>query len=117
MEGLNLLVSALDGKHVSDIVVMDMAGYSADYDYMIVTTARNERIISGVLRELKDLDGQADLSLKFIEGANSGEWVVADFGGYVVHVFSEEMRVKYNLEKLWASVSRVDVSELLADEV
>ena len=113
MEKLNKLVQALDSKHLEDIVALDMRNHSALYDFMVISTAKNERIISGVLRELKDLDAEPEFNLKYIEGHNAGEWVLADFGDIVVHVFNEEMRTRYNLEKLWGDAHRVNVQEFL----
>ena len=65
------------------------------------------------MRELKDLDAEPEFDLKYIEGQNGGEWVLADFGDTIVHVFNEEMRGKYNLEKLWGDAARVNLSEIL----
>ena len=116
MEKLNKLkklVKALDDKHLDEIVVLDMRSHSALYDFMVISTAKNDRIISGVLRELKDLNADPDFTLKYIEGHHGGEWVLADFGDIVVHVFNEEMRGRYNLEKLWGDAERIDVLGLL----
>ena len=110
---LKKLIIALNNKHVEDIVALDMRDHSPLYDFMVLTTAKNERIISGVLRELKDLGAESEFNLKFIEGHNEGEWVLADFGDIIVHVFNRQMRVRYNLEKLWADAGVVDVSDLL----
>lgn len=110
---LTKLVKALDDKHLADIIALDMSTHSPLYDYMVITTAKNERIISGVLRELKDLGSEPGFNLKYIEGNNSGEWVLADFGDLVVHVFNEEMRGRYNLEKLWGDALSVDVEGML----
>ncbi|MCL2559952.1 MAG: ribosome silencing factor [Turicibacter sp.] len=115
MDKIKKLVVALDEKHLEEIVALDMRNHSPLYDFMVLTTAKNERIISAVLRELKDLGAAPEFDLKYIEGHNGGEWVLADFGDIVVHVFNEEMRTKYNLEKLWGDANRVDVSELLND--
>jgi len=82
---------------------------------MVISTAKNDRIISGALRELKDLDAQPEFKLKYIEGHGGGEWVLADFGDIVVHVFNEEMRGKYHLEKLWGDANRVDLTEWLSE--
>lgn len=113
LDKLKKLVVALDSKHLEDIVVLDMKNHTSWYDFMVVTTAKNERIISGVLRELKDLDAEPEFNLKYIEGHHGGEWVLADFGDIIVHVFNAEMRVKYNLERLWRDADQVTVSELL----
>jgi len=113
MDKLKKLVRALDDKHLEQIVALDMRNHSALYDFMVISTAKNDRIISGVLRELKDLDAEPEFTLKYIEGHNGGEWVLADFGDIVVHVFNEEMRGRYNLEKLWGDANRIDVQGLL----
>ena len=117
MEKLQTLVKALDSKHVADMVAIDMRKHASLYDFMIISTARNERIISGVLRELKDLGQTENFNLKFIEGHQGAEWVLADFGDMVVHVFNEEMRAKYQLDKLWGDASRVDIKAWLNDGV
>lgn len=114
MEKLKKLIVALDSKHLEDIVTLDMRNHSALYDFMVISTAKNDRIISGVLRELKDLDAEPEFNLKYIEGHNGGEWVLADFGDTVVHVFNEEMRTKYHLEKLWGDANRVDLTGWLS---
>jgi len=113
MEKLKKLVIALDDKHLEDIATLDMRNHSPLYDYMVIGTAKNERIVAGVLRELKDLSAESEFNLKYIEGHDTGEWVLADFGDIIVHVFNEEMRTKYNLEKLWGDANKVDVSEFL----
>lgn len=113
MDKLKKLIVALDSKHLEDIVALNMKNHTSFYDFTVVTTAKNERIISGVLRELKDLGAEPEFDLKVIEGHHGGEWVLADFGDIVVHVFNPEMRVKYNLERLWRDAERVTVSELL----
>jgi len=113
MEKLNKLITALDDKHLEDIATLDMRNHSPLYDFMVIGTAKNERIIDGVLRELKDLGAENEFTLKYIEGHNAGEWVLADFGDIIVHVFNEEMRTKYNLEKLWGDANRVNTAEIL----
>jgi len=111
MEKLKKLMMTLDEKHLADIMVLDMRLHSALYDFTVITTAKNDRIISGVLRALKDLTAEADFDLKYIEGHHGGEWVLADFGDVVVHVFNQEMRTKYQLEKLWKDAPQVDISQ------
>ena len=113
MEKLKKLVSVLDDKHLAELVVLDMRQHSALYDFAVIGTAKNDRIIAGVLRELKDLDALPEFDLKYIEGHHGGEWVLADFKDIIVHVFNEEMRGRYNLEKLWGDAVRIDVAELL----
>ena len=113
MEKLQKLAVVLDGAHLEDITILDMRKHSPLYDFMVISTAKNDRIITGVLRELKDLTAEVEFDLKFIEGHHGGEWVLADFGDIIVHVFNEEMRVRYQLDKLWGDAKRIGISELL----
>jgi len=117
MEKLQTLVKALDSKHATDMVVIDMRKHAALYEFMVISTARNERIISGILRELKDLGQTDEFNLKFIEGHQGAEWVLADFGDIIVHVFNEYMREKYQLDKLWGDAQRINIKEWLNDEL
>jgi len=113
LEKLKILVKALDEKHATEITVLDMQKHSPIYDYMVISTAKNDRVAAGILRELKDVASQSGLVLKRIEGAEHGQWVLADFERIVVHVFTPETRMEYNLEKLWRDVPRVSVEGLL----
>ena len=114
LENLTTIVKALDAKHAEDIVVLDMQQFSPLYDYMVITTAKNDRLAAGILRELKDLEAETGLELKRIEGAHAAQWILADFGRVIVHVFTPETRLEYNLEKLWRDVPRLDVEGMLA---
>ena len=114
MEMLKNIVKALDEKHADDIVVLDMRSHSPIYDYMVITTAKNDRLSAGIIREIKDVAQKNDYDLKRIEGVGQSEWVLADLGVVVVHMFTEEARMEYNLEKLWRDIPRVAIEEMLA---
>jgi len=114
MENLTYLIKALDEKHAADIVVLDMQKHSPIYDYMVITTAKNERLAEGILHEVKNLAAKSDLNLKRIEGAQHGHWILADFERIIVHIFTPDTRLEYNLEKLWRDVPRVNVEGLLS---
>ncbi|HAX73780.1 MAG TPA: ribosome silencing factor [Firmicutes bacterium] len=113
MENLKKVVKILDDKHAADIVVLDMKNYSPIYDYMIITTAKNDRLAAGIVKEIKDVAEELGLNLKRVEGTQHYQWVLADLSQIVIHVFTEETRLEYNLEKLWRDVPRVDAEELL----
>ena len=102
-------VRAAESKKASDIHVLDLTGIASFTDYFIVCTGANSRQVQAIVDEiggqLKEL-GELPLS---IEGYNQAEWVLADYGDFLVHVFSPKAREYYDLERLWRNARSVPV--------
>lgn len=100
--------AAADEKLGNDTVVLAMDDALGVVDAFVVTSGRNVRqvrtIVEEVERQVKDRDARSPLS---VEGLRDGTWVLMDYGDFVVHVFSEELRAFYDLEHLWISAPRV----------
>jgi ribosome-associated protein len=99
---LNLIKESLDKDKAEDIVVIELAGKSDIADYMVVATGRSNRHIASLADHL-----QFELKAKgfhkvTIEGIPGSDWVLLDAGDVIVHLFPEEIRSFYNLEKLWS---------------
>ncbi|MEP1231488.1 MAG: ribosome silencing factor [Litorimonas sp.] len=92
----------LDENSAQDIIKIDVRGKSSVADFMIVASGRSNRHVSALsdylLRALKEL-GHKDLGIEGLEGC---DWVLVDIGDVVVHIFRPEVRVFYNLEKIWS---------------
>lgn len=96
-----LVVSELDANKARDIVCMDVRGLSSVTDFMVVTTATSSRHAKALADKVADKAKQAQVPPLGMEGEDSGEWVLLDLGGVVVHVMQENIRALYQLEKLW----------------
>lgn len=100
---------AADEKKAVDTVVIDVGDVLAVTDHFVVTSGTNPRqvkaIVDGVELDLKAAGGPAPLR---IEGAEARNWVLLDYGSFVVHVFDRETRDFYSIERLWADCPRVD---------
>jgi ribosome-associated protein len=100
--------AAADEKLGNDTVVLAMDEALGVVDAFVVTSGRNVRqvrtLVEEVERRVKDSDGRSPLS---VEGLRDATWVLMDYGDFVVHVFSEELRTFYDLEHLWAGAPRV----------
>ena len=89
--------------------MLDLRGITSFTDYFVICTGANQRQIQSIADEvgmkLKQ-EGQLPLSL---EGYDQAEWVLADYGDFLVHIFSEKARAYYDLERLWRSAKQVEV--------
>jgi len=100
---------AADDKQASDIVVLPVGDVLAITEYFVVASASNPRqvraITDAVLVSVREQTGRGPLRS---EGVGEQQWVLVDYGDVVVHVFSEEQRQFYEIERLYKDVQAVD---------
>ena len=101
---------AAEAKKATDIRVLDLTGITSFADYFVICTGANQRQIQAISDEvhlqLKHQAGELPISL---EGYNQAEWVLADYGDLLVHIFSPKAREYYGLERLWRSAKPVEI--------
>jgi ribosome-associated protein len=98
---LELVQSSLEDDKAEDLVVVDLAEKSNMADFMVIASGRSTRQVGAMaenLRERLKAEGIAGIS---VEGAGRCDWVLLDAGDVIVHLFRPEVRVFYNLEKMW----------------
>ena len=97
----NAIISALEDIKAHDIIVINTSKLSPLFERMVIASAQSTRqtkaLADNVEDKLKEI-GEIPLS---IEGADSGEWVLVDFGEVLVHIMQPAVRAYYNLEELW----------------
>jgi ribosome-associated protein len=92
---------AADSKGGEDLVALDVSGPLPLTDAFLLVTGRNERNVVAVAGEIEDKMIEAGAKPLRREGRQEGRWILLDFGDIVVHVFHEEDRMYYSLERLW----------------
>ncbi len=109
-----LAVQALEDKKGQEIKVLKTADITSLADYFVICTANSSTHIKTLADEVeRQLEEQMEERILHREGYRAGGWVLLDYGVVVVHLFMEEAREFYNLERLWADAETVDISALL----
>ncbi|MFP5327717.1 MAG: ribosome silencing factor [Acidimicrobiia bacterium] len=100
---------AADDKKAIDPVVLEVNAILAITDFFVIASAPNDRLVETIVEEVeakvKEDGGPSPLR---IEGLSDRQWVLMDYGDMVVHVFLDEVRRFYDLERLWADAPRVE---------
>jgi ribosome-associated protein len=98
------------GKKAADAVVLDLRAVTDFTDYFVLLSGGNQRqlvtIADAVLEALRSLGTRP----AHVEGYPRGEWILLDYGDFVVHVFTPRTREFYDLERLWGGAARLEVS-------
>lgn len=110
------IAKAVDSKKAKDILVLETDGVTSLCDYFVLCSGSSAP-------QLKALGDAAEKAMKdndilphHIEGHRGGTWILQDYGDVVVHLFSEEAREFYDLDRLWQDAKTVDLSEILTPE-
>jgi len=100
-EILQIAAAAADAKGGVDLVALDVSGPLPLTDAFLLVSGRVERNVVAIASEVEDRLNEAGVKTLRREGKGEGRWVLLDFGDLVVHVFHEEDRMYYSLERLW----------------
>jgi ribosome-associated protein len=106
--------AAASAKKGNDIVALDVGEILSITDAFVITSASNVRQVRTIVDEIeKAMKEQLSAPPTSVEGLDDATWVLLDFGDIVVHVFLDETRAYYELERLWADAPRIDWEELV----
>ena len=107
-ERVRLALHAAGEKKAQDLVVLDLREVASFTDYFAIASGTNVRQVQAVADEVQEqLRRQLGVKPARVEGYNSAEWVLLDYGDFIFHVFEEKSRRFYDLERLWRDAARV----------
>ena len=110
------LAKALDGKKGQDIKVLKTEELTTLADYFVLCTATSStqvKAMSDACEEAMEKNGE---QVHHMEGHRGGTWLLMDFSSVVVHVFTDEARKFYDLERLWGDAQEIDLAQALKSE-
>ncbi|HTC40709.1 MAG TPA: ribosome silencing factor [Candidatus Acidoferrales bacterium] len=112
-KGVRLAVEAAQSKKAGGITVLNLSGHAAFTEYFLICTGHSTPQLQAICNEIEQvLYREMKRTPEHREGHRSAEWALLDFGGFIVHVFGEQARRYYDLERLW----RAAPSLVLPDE-
>ena len=112
-QGVRLAVQAAQEKKAAGIIVLDLSSASSFTDYFVICTGFSTPQVQAICTEIEEqLHKQMDRSVRHREGYRSADWALLDFGGFIVHVFSEQARRYYDLERLWRSAQKLEIADV-----
>lgn len=100
-ENLKAVIKALENKNGKDITVIDLTKKSILCDYFVLVTATSKTHTQALEENLKVLLKEKKMRAKSVQGMREASWIVMDYGDIVIHIFTEDRRNFYKLEKLW----------------
>ena len=113
---LTALEAAAEKKAINS-VVLDLREIASFTDYFVITSGTNERQVQAISDEIVETLKKAGTAAARVEGYKTAEWILLDYGDFVVHVFDEKARAFYDLERLWRESKRVELAREIGGEV
>ncbi len=112
---LKTAAEALNEKKAVDLFATKISELTVLTDYFLIANGTSTTHVRSLAEEVEDKLSKAGVEPKSIEGRATG-WILLDYGSVVVHVFTNEARDTYSLERLWVDGEQVDLVELIGDE-
>ena len=107
---VKLAITCASEKKAFDIVAIDLREIASFTEFFIIVSGANQRQVQAISDEIgEQLKKQLNSRVIRIEGYTSGEWILLDYGDFIVHIFEQKAREFYDLERLWRDAKRVDI--------
>ena len=104
---------ALEDKKAEDIRILDISGISTVADYFVIADGSNPNQLQAMIDSVEEELGKAGCTPKQVEGNANSSWILMDYSDVIVHVFSREDRLFYDLERIWKDGKSIQPEELI----
>ena len=101
--------AAID-KKAAAVVVLDLRKQAAFTEFFVLASAANQKQLLAIADAVQEAMREKGLRPNHVEGYPRQEWILLDYSGFVVHIFTQRMRLFYDLERLWGGAVRMEVT-------
>lgn len=115
-ERILLALHAASNKKAIDMVVLDLREIASFTDFFIIASGANERQVRAIAEGIVEALKKAGTPAARVEGHKTAEWILLDYGDFLVHVFEDKARKFYDLERLWRESKRLTLPSEFANE-
>jgi len=98
---LNDIYKELDEKQADDILILEVANVTSIAEYFVIASADNERKVKAIADSIEDTLAEMGIEPKAREGFESARWILLDYGDIIVHIFKDDERSFYKIEKIF----------------
>jgi len=106
---IRAVIDAMEDKKGLDITVLDLSSVSDITDHFIICSGTNRSQIQALSDGVEEALAKKGLHHKGIEGYDTANWILLDYGDFVVHVFDKDSRSMYDLERVWGDAGKVEI--------
>jgi ribosome-associated protein len=114
MERANWVAEAALDRKAIDLVALDVSQLTSYADTFVLATGTSDRHTRSIVDAIREAGSQRGETPLGVEGYDEGRWVLIDLGDIIVHVFQEEVRKNYDLERLWSDAAELELSAMAA---
>ena len=115
IDKVNLIAKCLDDKKGRRIMALDVGALTSISDYFVIASGGSQTQVKALADNVADKLAENGLMPVHIEGYSAGTWILIDYSDVVVHIFTDEMREFYNIERLWTDAKEISL-DFLYDE-
>lgn len=108
-----LTAKAISSKKGLNIKLIEIGDISSLADYMVIATGTSSTHVKAIADEVEYQLDEAGISVSHIEGYRSNSWILLDYVDVIVHIFSDEAREFYDLERIWQDGKEIDISNIV----
>ncbi len=117
-EQVALVLAAAEAKKAEDVSVLELPKESSAFtDYFVVCSGANPRQVQAIADEIDERLSRQGFEPNHHEGYDRGDWILLDYVDFVVHIFNENARKFYDLERLWKSAKKLEPAEVLGKKM